>query len=75
VADQPSFARDIRPLFRDLDVRQMGFLLDLSDYQDVRRLAEAVYPRLADGSMPCDQPWPAEHVDRFRRWIDHGMPP
>jgi hypothetical protein len=24
--------------------------------------------------MPCDAPWPEEHVERFRNWIDVGMP-
>jgi hypothetical protein len=25
--------------------------------------------------MPCDEPWPDEHVQVFRDWIDAGMPP
>ena len=42
---------------------------------DVRANAEAIYARLADGTMPCDGTWPAEDVERFRTWIDHGSPP
>jgi hypothetical protein len=32
----PSFARDIRPLFRDSDVARMRFAFDLSRYEDVQ---------------------------------------
>jgi hypothetical protein len=71
----PSFARDIRPLFRELDVSQMRCVLDLTDHRDVCRFAEAIHGRLTAGSMPCDQPWPDEQVERFRRWIDQGMRP
>jgi hypothetical protein len=48
-----SFARDIRPLFRDSpDIDSMKeYGLDLSSYQDVRAQAGAIYIRLADGSM------------------------
>ena len=68
------FAREIRPLFRDEDVKAMAFALDLASYDDVRENAEAIYERLADGSMPCDRRWPAEDVERFRTWIDNGSP-
>ena len=50
----------------------MSFAFDLSSYEDVRDNAELVYERLADGSMPCDGEWPAQDVERFRRWIDEG---
>jgi hypothetical protein len=53
----------------------MSFAFDLSSYQDVRASAEAIYGRLAEGSMPCDGKWPAEHVQRFRTWIDTGCAP
>ena len=67
-----SYARDIRPLFRDRDVRSMSFAFDLSSYDDVRENAEVIYGRLADGSMPCDGAWSPEDVERFRAWIDAG---
>jgi hypothetical protein len=73
--DEVTFAEDIRPLFRDRDVRSMSFAFDLSSYDDVRRNAEEIYARLADGSMPCDAGWPADQVERFRAWIDQGSPP
>jgi hypothetical protein len=66
------FAGDIRPLFREKDVSSMSGAFDLSSYEDVRANADAIYQRLADGSMPCDGPWAAEHVQRFRTWIDTG---
>jgi hypothetical protein len=46
---------------------------DLSPYDDVCENAEEIHSRLADGTMPCDAPWPDEHVERFRSWIDVGM--
>jgi hypothetical protein len=72
-----SFASDIRPLFRDSpDVEAMkSFGLDLSSYDDVKAQAEAIYSRLEDGSMPCDEAWPEEQIARFKRWMDDGMAP
>jgi len=70
-----SFAGDIRPLFRPEDVESMSWAFDLMSYEDVRENAEAIHERLSDGSMPCDEPWPEEQVQRFRAWIDEGMPP
>jgi len=72
-----SFATDIRPLFRDSpDVEAMkSFGLDLSSYDDVKAQAEAIYSRLEDGSMPCDEPWPNEQIARFKQWMDGGMAP
>jgi hypothetical protein len=66
------FERDIRPLFRDEDVKAMSFALNLASYDAVRDNAEAIYEKLADGSMPCDGAWPADQVQRFRAWIDAG---
>ncbi|MGA2903701.1 MAG: hypothetical protein ABSD98_07710 [Candidatus Korobacteraceae bacterium] len=72
-----SFATDIRPLFRDSpDVEAMkSFGLDLSSYDDVKAHAEAIYSRLEDGSMPCDEAWPAQQIARFKQWMDEGMAP
>ena len=69
-----TFEADIRPLFRAEDVEEMSWAFDLSSYEDVKENAEAIYDRLADGSMPCDGPWEAERVGRFRAWIDAGCP-
>jgi hypothetical protein len=70
-----SFEGDIRPLFRPDDAEAMSWAFDLNSHEDVREHAETIYERLADGSMPCDEPWPDEWVERFRGWIDAGMPP
>jgi hypothetical protein len=69
-----SFERDIRPLFRPEDVEAMEFAFDLSSYDDVCENVERIHSRLTEGTMPCDAPWPEEHVERFGRWIDVGMP-
>jgi len=72
-----SFARDIRPLFRDTpDVETMKKMgLDLSSYGEVKTQAEGIYSRLENGTMPCDEPWPKERVATFKRWMDEGMGP
>ena len=68
-----SFERDILPLFREEDIDSMSFAFDLSSHEDVSQNVEEIHARLSDGSMPCDAPWPAENVRRFRQWIDSGM--
>jgi hypothetical protein len=70
-----SFASDVRPLFRPDDGDAMSWAFDLASCEDVREHAEAIYERVAEGSMPCDEPWPDERVQLFREWIDAGMPP
>lgn len=72
-----SFANDIRPLFRDEpDISAMVSMgLDLSSYDDVKAQSKAIYERLADGTMPCDGPWPNEQIALFKRWMDEGMAP
>jgi hypothetical protein len=72
-----SFAKDIRPLFRDdPDVEAMKpFGMDLSSYADVKAQAANICARLDDGSMPCDEPWPKEQIARFKQWMDGGMAP
>jgi hypothetical protein len=70
-----SFEADIRPLFRPDDANAMSWAFDLNSYEDVKENAEAIYERLEEGSMPCDEPWPDEQVQRFKAWIDEGMLP
>jgi hypothetical protein len=72
MAHAVTYEQDIRPLFRDGDIKSMSFAFDLSSYDDVRENAEAIYERLADGTMPCDGAWASDDVERFRRWIDDG---
>jgi len=70
-----SFAADILPLFRDEpDIMAMKrYGLDLSSHEEVKEKAKEIYETLEDGSMPCDNPWPQDHVALFKRWMDEGM--
>jgi hypothetical protein len=67
-----SFARDIKPLFRERDRDSMRFHFDLFDYSDVAEHADAIAGALRGGGMPCDGAWPAAQVETFQRWIDLG---
>jgi hypothetical protein len=69
----PGFAADILPLFRERDMTAMRFIIDLSSYEDVRDNAAEIVDRIADGTMPCDDPWPPEWLDLLRAWISTGM--
>ncbi len=69
-----SFARDIRPLFRESDRESMEFTFDLWDYHDVCTHAQDILERLTGGTMPCDGEWPQEHITQFHRWIEAGLP-
>lgn len=73
--DQTGYAEDIRPLFRERDIGSMSSAFDLASYDDVRANADAIYERLADGTMPCDGAWSEENVARFRDWIDGDFAP
>ena len=75
MAQQLSFATDIRPLFRESDIRSMQSAFDLASYEDVRTHGEPIYAALAAGQMPCDGAWPDEDVRRFRSWLDTGALP
>jgi hypothetical protein len=70
----PSYAVDIKPLFRERDRGSMLTHFDLWSYEDVVRNKEAILNRLADGGMPCDGPWPTEQVEVFRGWVASGTP-
>jgi hypothetical protein len=53
----------------------MRYAFDLRHHEDARANAEATYARLADGSMPCDRAWPADHIALFRRCVHEGRGP
>ena len=67
-----SFARHIKPLFRQRDRQSMKFAFDLWSYDDVAPRADDILGRLRDGSMPCDGAWEDEKVQVFQRWIESG---
>jgi hypothetical protein len=70
----PSYATDIKPLFRERDRGSMLSAFDLWSYEDVVQNKDAILGRLTDGSMPCDGPWPGEQVEVFRGWVAAGTP-
>lgn len=75
-----SFARDIRPMFTDVDVVQMKLVgIDLSNRDDVEVHADDIYNAVSEGTMPPDYsgeaPWTAEMCDRFTTWQTQGCPP
>jgi hypothetical protein len=45
---------------------------DLWSYDDVVTHGPAIVGRLKDGTMPCDGPWPAAHVELVERWLASG---
>ena len=65
---------DVQPLFREQDRESMRWAFDLWSYEDVKRHADAILERLAQGTMPCDGPWPPERVALFRQWVEAGAP-
>jgi hypothetical protein len=70
-----SFETDIKPLFLPFDRDAMRFALDLWAHAEVAAAASMVLERLEAGDMPCDRPWPAEHLALFRTWIEAKCPP
>jgi hypothetical protein len=69
----PSFAKDIKPLFRDKDRSSMLARFDLWSSQDVRDNAPAILEVLRAGKMPCDGRWNSQDIHLFARWIAGGM--
>lgn len=74
-----SFAKDIRPMFTDVDVAHMKKAgLDLSDYSAVKKNSDSIYTVVNDGSMPpagTGERWTPEMCERFKRWKTEGCPP
>lgn len=72
-----SFATDIRPLFRDGDIKCMskaGVRLDDPAWMCVSANAQTVYDQVSAGSMPPDAPWSQDHVSLFKEWMEAGYP-
>jgi truncated hemoglobin YjbI len=69
-----SFARHVKPLFRELDRRSMRFAFDLWSHEDVAEHADAILQRVRAGTMPCDGAWPDQKADIFERWVESGKP-
>ena len=75
-----SFATDILPLFRPIDIDHMtGFGLDLSDFDAVSSAAAAISLRLKGiGGRrmppPPDDPLTTDQISLFDRWVAEGCP-
>lgn len=75
MADALSFAKDIRPLFTQVDVDHMAFAMDLSSRDDCATHAGAILSAVKDGSMPPGRRWTAEMCGTFQSWMEQGCPP
>jgi hypothetical protein len=77
-----SFADDIRPMFREIDVDHMrgfGVLLDDYAYMSQHDNAEQVL-RYLDGTIEPQMPphgpfWTKEQLEMLSRWITGGCQP
>jgi hypothetical protein len=69
----PSFAQDIKPLFREKDRASMRRRFDLWSCDEVRENASTILEVLEAGTMPCDGRWSSEDIDRFASWVASGM--
>jgi len=82
VTGMTSFATDIRPLFRQVDVDHMldQTGLDLSSYDAVKADSQAIYDRVSSTDdtfrmpPPPDPPWTQGMVALFKKWVDDGFP-
>jgi hypothetical protein len=78
-----SYDKDIKPLFRGIDVNHMAAQgLDLSSYDDVKSNAQEIYNRLTTTNqqrlMPpasSGGPWSADKIAKFKQWMDDGYQP
>ena len=81
-----SFARDIRPLFRSVDIEHMkgmDILLDdykyMSDPAGGHQNAQRVYDSLTgktEPRMPPNGPyWAKDQLDLFENWMKEGYKP
>ena len=80
MSDQPlSFAKDIRPMFTDIDVAHMKSAgMDSSSYGDVKQHAIGIYAVVSEGTMPppgTGEKWSAQMCQTFKQWQQQGCPP
>jgi hypothetical protein len=76
-----SFAHDILPLFRTIDIQHMkplGVLLDdytyMSDASDNHGNAQTVYGQLSSQAMPPGGPfWTDQNLTLFKKWMTDGF--
>ena len=72
----PSFANEVKQMFRDKDHSAMTFAFDLWDYDDVKENADDILSRVRNGDMPCDgeEPRPTkEEIALLKTQIKDGV--
>ncbi len=83
MAKPTSFRDDILPLFTERDIRAMSKAFNLSNYDDVKAHAAAIYDRIrgiGGAVMPPppprgEGPWPQASIELFAKWIADGYQP
>jgi hypothetical protein len=74
-----SFARDIRPMFTNMDVAHMKKSMDLSNRDSVFQYADAIYKTVSSGSMPPtssgERRWTPDMCATFKTWQEQGGAP
>jgi hypothetical protein len=78
-SDAPlSFARDIRPLFTDMDVMHMLGSMNLGERASVFEHGDAIYATVSSGEMPPpdsgETAWTPEMCATFKKWMEQGGP-
>lgn len=74
-----SFSKDIKPLFRQVDIDHMkvhGVKLDDYQYMSDATNAQAVQNTLVRQTMPPGGPfWTPEQLDLYEKWKSDGYQP
>lgn len=77
-----SFERDIRPLFRDIDIdhmEPMGVLLDdyawMSDAENAKKVHQFLTGDLTPQMPPGGPYWSEQQLGMFSEWMDGGRKP
>src|SRR5260370_35172837 len=70
----PTFAKDIKPLFRVKDRNSMLARFDLWSVDEVRANAPAILGALQAGAMTCGGEWSPPAPKLLGLWIGRGLP-
>lgn len=81
MAVKTSFKKHIRLMFSEMDIQHMRFMIDLTDYDDVKKHSKSILTSLKGEKgrrimPPIEEggPWPEEWVALFERWIIEQHP-
>lgn len=70
---QVGFIEDIKPLFTQTDHDHMMRFFDLWDWQDTRKNASVILPKLKGKTMPPGG-WPDDKITLFENWVNDSCP-